>query len=70
MNGYCKPKEAGIYTSERYTSEQMMVSVYRAQKWQYKYGMRNGEYIVKVSRDNVNLYLSKDNFEKEWEIVG
>jgi hypothetical protein len=64
MNGYCKPKEAGIYTSER-----MMVSVYRAQKWQYKYGMRNGKYIVKVSRDNVSLYLSKDNFENEWEII-
>jgi hypothetical protein len=31
--------------------------------------MRNGKYIVKVSRDNVSLYLSKDNFENEWEII-
>ncbi len=64
MNGECKPKESGIYTSE-----QMMVSVYKTQKWQYKYGMRNGENLVKVSRDNVSLYLTKDNFEKEWEVV-
>jgi hypothetical protein len=65
MNGYCKSKDTGIY----YFNNQIMVSVHNKQKWQYKYGMRNGENLVKVSRDNVILYLSKDNFEKEWEII-
>lgn len=65
MNGYCRPKGIGFYKSSKIT-----VAILLNQKWQYKYGMRNGENIVKVSRDNVTLYLSKDNFEKEWEIVG
>ena len=64
MNGYCKPKDIGFYKSSEIT-----VFVRLNQKWQYKYGMRNGGSLVKVSRDNVILYLSKDNFEKEWEII-
>ena len=65
MNGYCKPKDTGIY----YFSNEIMVSVHNKQKWQYKYSMINGKDIVKVGRDNVRLYLSKDSFENEWEII-
>lgn len=64
MNGYCKPKDTGIY----YFNNQVMVAVHINQKWQYKYGMKNGKNIVRVRRDNVSLYVDKDVFENEWEI--
>ena len=61
MNGYCKPKETGIY----FDGERFSIAVNDRQKWQY--GIMNGKNIVKVSRDNVRLYLSKDEFENDWD---
>lgn len=66
MNGYCKPKDIGFYKS---SESKIIVTVRYSQKWKYQYGMIHGEKSVKVSRDNVILYLSKDSFEKEWEII-
>ena len=35
----------------------------------FTYGMLNGKPVVKVNRDNVRLYLSKEEFEEDWKIV-
>lgn len=30
--------------------------------------MMNGKTVVKLSRDNVRLYLSKEEFEGDWKV--
>lgn len=66
MNGYCKPKNTVFY---KIRESKIIIIMRYNQKWKYQYGMIHGENIVKVSRDNVILYLDKNKFEKEWKIV-
>jgi len=47
----------------------MLITVNMRQIWNFKYGMLNGKPVVKVNRDNVRLYLSKEEFEEDWKIV-
>lgn len=62
MEGKCSPRGVGLYTIEN----EITVSFNMRQIWNFKYGMVNGKTVVKVSRDNVRLYLSKEEFEKDW----
>ena len=65
MIGTCRPREAGIYTVEG----AVMISLGARQIWNFKYGMLGGKTLVKLSRDNVRLYLSKEKFEEDWKII-
>ena len=65
MIGTCRPREAGIYTVEGV----LMISFSARQIWNFKYGMLGGKTVVKLSRDNVRLYLSKEKFEEDWKII-
>lgn len=66
MIGTCRPRGVGIYTVEGAVT----VSLSMRQVWSFKYGMLNGKTVVKLSRDNVRLYLSKEEFEEDWKIIG
>lgn len=65
MIGTCKPRSVGVYTIEN----EVMISFSTKQIWNFKYGIVNGKNVVKVSRDNVRLYLSKDEFFDDWKII-
>ena len=62
--GVCRPRSVGLYTVEG----AVMLSVDMKQVWSFKYGMMNGITVVKLSRDNVRLYLSKEDFECDWRV--
>lgn len=64
-NGICEPKSTGLYTVEN-----IAVSLTPKQIWNFKHGMLNGKNVVKVSRNNVRLYLSKEEFEEDWLVQG
>ena len=65
MIGTCRPRGAGIYTVDGAVA----ISLSTKQVWSFKYGMMNGKTVVKLSRDNVRLYLSKEEFEEDWKII-
>lgn len=65
MIGTCRPREVGIYTVEG----AVMISLSTRQIWDFKYGMLDGKTVVKLSRDNVRLYLNKEEFECDWKII-
>lgn len=65
MIGTCRPLGVGLYTIEGAVT----ISLSMRQIWNFKYGMLGGKTVVKVNRDNVRLYLSKENFECDWKII-
>ena len=62
--GVCRPRSVGLYTVE----DAVAISLSTKQVWSFKYGMINGKTVVKLSRYNVRLYLSKEEFEKDWKV--
>ena len=64
MIGKCSPRSTGVYMENK-----MLITINMRQIWNFKYGMMNGKTIVKLSRYNVRLYLSKEEFEDDWKIV-
>ena len=62
--GVCRPRSVGLYTVEG----AVILSVDTKQVWSFKYGMMNGKTVIKLSRDNVRLYLSKEEFEEDWKV--
>ena len=64
MIGTCKPRSVGVYTVEN----EVMISFSTKQLWNFKYGMMNGKTVVKLSRYNVRLYLSKEKFKEDWKV--
>jgi hypothetical protein len=72
MKGICRPRSIGLYTIDvglYPIGNAITISLNTRQIWNFKYGMLGGRNVVKVNRDNVRLYLSKENFECDWEIV-
>lgn len=65
MKGICRPRSIGLYTIEN----AITISLNTRQIWNFKYGMLGGKTVVKVNRDNVRLYLKKEDFECDWKIV-
>lgn len=65
MKGICRPRGVGLYTIEGAVT----ISLSMRQTWEFKYGMLNGKTVVKVNRDSVRLYLSKEEFEEDWKII-
>ena len=65
MIGKCSPRSTGLYTVEN----TITIITNKGQVWNFKYGMLNGKTVVKLNRDNVRLYLSKEKFEEDWKIV-
>lgn len=65
MIGTCRPRGVGLYTVDNAVT----ISLNARQIWSFKYGMMNGKTVVKLSRYNVRLYLSKENFEYDWKII-
>ena len=62
--GVCRPRSIGLYTVEGAVT----ISLSTRQVWNFKYGMINGKTVVKLSRYNVRLYLSKEEFEEDWKV--
>ena len=60
----CRPCSVGLYTVQG----AVMLSVDTKQVWSFKYEMLGGITVVKLSRDNVRLYLSKEEFEEDWKV--
>ena len=65
MIGKCSPCSTGFYTVE----SAVMISLSTRQIWNFKYALLNSKPVVKVNRDNVRLYLSKEEFEEDWKII-
>lgn len=65
MIGTCRPRGVGLYTIEGAVT----ISLSTRQIWDFKYGMMGGKTVVKLSRYNVRLYLSKEKFEEDWKII-
>ena len=65
MIGMCRPLDIGLYTVEGAVT----ISLSPRQIWNFKYGTLKGKTVVKVNRDNVRLYLKKEDFECDWEII-
>jgi hypothetical protein len=65
MIGKCNPRDTGLYTAEGAVT----ISLSTRQIWSFKYGVLNGKPVVKVNRDNVRIYLSKEEFEEDWKII-
>jgi hypothetical protein len=65
MIGTCRPLGTGLYTVDN----TITITFNMRQIWNFKYGMLNGEPVVKVNRDNVRLYLSKEEFEEDWKVL-
>lgn len=65
MSGKCRPRSTGLYMVEN----TITISLNMRQIWNFKYGALNGKTVVKVNRDNVRLYLKKEDFECDWEII-
>ena len=64
MIGTCRPRGVGLYT----IVGAVTISLSTRQIWDFKYGMLGGKTVVKLSRDNVRLYLSKEEFEEDWKV--
>lgn len=64
MISKCSPRSTGFYMENK-----MLITIDMRQIWNFKYGMLNGKPVVKVNRDNVRLYLSKEEFEEDWKII-
>ena len=62
--GVCRPRSVSLYTVEGAVA----ISLSTKQVWSFKYGMINGKTVVKLSHYNVRLYLSKEEFEKDWKV--
>ena len=65
MIGTCRPLGTGLYTVDN----TITITFNMRQIWNFKYGALNGKPVVKVNRDNVRLYLKKEDFECDWEII-
>jgi hypothetical protein len=65
MIGTCRPLGTGLYTVDN----TITITFNMRQIWNFKYGVLNGKTVVKVNRDNVRLYLSKEEFKEDWKIV-